>query len=206
MNRLKNEPSISQQVESLLTDPECATVLYDCGVELMGRGMFSEAAKVFHKAIDNNHRPFEACANLAYIYYQLRDIEKLLEVNLMAVKINPKYAKGYANLGFIYMEMGKTQEAIEALEKAIDLEPDTAQAWGNLISAYMQKGDLDKAVEIGEKLVGTIPDYAVGVNNLGYAYFLKGDYRQAIRYIDRAKELGLQINPDFLEKLEQYRE
>ena len=58
----------------------------------------------------------------------------VVEANLKAVEIEPRYARGYANLGFAYLQMMETEAAIEALEKAIELNPEIIQAWSNLIN------------------------------------------------------------------------
>ncbi len=202
-----NQDELQKQIDAIIANPEYGSDLYDIGVNLMNRGMLFEASRFFHEAINRNDKhAFEASANLGFIYYRMGDSEKLLEANLKAVEIKPDYAKGYANIGFVYMEMGRTEEAIEALEKAISLEPEMAQAWSNLTSAYMQLGDLEKAIEAGEKLVRYAPEFAVGFNNLGYAYYLKKDYAKAITYIDKARELGLEIHLDFLKQLEPHRD
>jgi tetratricopeptide (TPR) repeat protein len=101
--------------------------------------------------------------------------------------------------------MGKTEEAIEALEKALELNPDIVQAWNNLANAYLQKGDFDKAIETNLKLLNLAPTFGLGHNNLAVAYYQKGDFDRAVEHVDKAKELGFEVHPDFLKELEPYR-
>jgi len=79
------------------------------------------------------------------------------------------------------------------------------QAWSNLINAYLQKEDVEKAIEIGEKLVKMAPDFALGHNNLAFAYYMQENFQKAIEYLDKAIALGFDAHPDFLKKLEVYR-
>lgn len=196
---------LNREIDQLINDPGGEAPFYDLGVELMGRGIFNQAARLLNQAVVRGDRAIEACANLSYLYYQLRDLDKMLEAAIMAVELEPDNAKAYASLGFIYLEMLRTREAIPALEKALKIDRKCAQAWSNLITAYIQKKDLDKAIEIGKEMVAATPENSIGINNLGYAFFLKEDFTQAIVWMDRARELGLEIHPEFYKKLEPYR-
>jgi tetratricopeptide (TPR) repeat protein len=196
---------LNREIDELINDPKGEAPFYDLGVELMGRGIFIQAARLLNQAVVRGDRAIEACANLSYVYYQLKDLEKLLAAAKMAVQLEPDNAKAYASLGFIYLEMSRTRDAVIALEKALEIDKKCAQAWSNLITAYIQKKDLDKAIEIGREMVAFAPDNSIGINNLGYAFFLKEDFAQAIVWMDRARELGLEIHPEFYKKLETYR-
>ncbi|MBC7326310.1 MAG: tetratricopeptide repeat protein, partial [Moorella sp. (in: Bacteria)] len=54
-------------------------------------------------------------------------------------------------------------------------------------------------------LLAIAPDFALGHNNLAYAYYLHGEYARAIEHVDRARQLGFTVHPEFLQKLEPYR-
>ena len=101
--------------------------------------------------------------------------------------------------------MVQTDKAIDALIKAIELNPDIVQAWANLINAYIQQDAIAKAIETGKKLIEKAPDFSLGYNNLAVAYYHNHDYKKAIEHLDKAKELGFQVHPDFIETLEPYR-
>jgi tetratricopeptide (TPR) repeat protein len=64
---------------------------------------------------------------------------------------------------------------------------------------------VDKAIETGKKLLKLAPDFELGHNNLASAYYSRGDYEKAIEHLDRAVELGFEVHPDFLKKLEPHR-
>jgi tetratricopeptide (TPR) repeat protein len=74
-----------------------------------------------------------------------------------------------------------------------------------LINAYLQKDDVEKAIETGEKLVKMAPDFALGQNNLAFAYYMQENFKKAIEYLDKAVSLGFDAHPDFLKKLDVYR-
>ena len=99
--------------------------------------------------------------------------------------------------------MAETEEAVQALEKAIELNPDIVQAWNNMANAYLQKGDVEKAIETNKRLLKVAPSFGLGHNNLAVAYYHKGEYAKASEHVERARELGFEVHPEFLKRLEE---
>jgi hypothetical protein len=49
------------------------------------------------------------------------------------------------------------------------------------------------------------PDFALAHNNLAFAFYCRDEYDKAIECLDKARELGFQVHPDFVSRLEPYR-
>jgi len=63
----------------------------------------------------------------------------------------------------------------------------------------------DEAIYEWNKALAISPNLAEVNYNLGGAYYSKGNYKSAIRYCDKAVELGVSVNPKLLELLKPYR-
>ena len=61
------------------------------------------------------------------------------------------------------------------------------------------------AIATGKKLVALAPTFGLAHNNLAFAYYSNGEYNKAVEHIDKAIELGFEVPPEFLKKVETYR-
>ena len=64
---------------------------------------------------------------------------------------------------------------------------------------------MDKAIETGKRLVDLADSFGLGHNNLAFAYYSNDEHDKAIEHVDQAMELGFEVHPEFLKKLEPYR-
>jgi pentatricopeptide repeat protein len=69
----------------------------------------------------------------------------------------------------------------------------------------LQKGDIEQSIETNERMLKIAPDFALGYNNLANAYFMKDEFDEAVKYCDKAIELGFEVHPEFLKLLESHR-
>ena len=91
------------------------------------------------------------------------------------------------------------------LKKAIAIDSNYAEAHNNLGLIYYSKWMLDEAIAEYKKAIAIDSNYAKAHNNLAVAYYYKGQYGLAIRYCDRAIELGDKVDPGVLTTLKPYR-
>ena len=82
---------------------------------------------------------------------------------------------------------------------------DFAEAHNNLGIAYNASGKTEEAISSFRKAIEINPNHVKAHYNLSVAYFNEKQYKLAIKYCDKAKDLGF-VNPDFLEALKPYRE
>jgi tetratricopeptide (TPR) repeat protein len=63
---------------------------------------------------------------------------------------------------------------------------------------------VDKAIETNKRLLEVAPSFGLGHNNLAVAYYHKGEYAKASEHVERARELGFEVHPEFLKRLEEH--
>ncbi len=73
----------------------------------------------------------------------------------------------------------------------------------NLTAVLTMKGEDDRAVKAARKGLELSPDSALGHNNLAVALYFKGNYADAKNHLDKAKELGYSVDPNFVSSLQE---
>ena len=93
-----------------------------------------------------------------------------------------------------------SQEFIDVFETAVRMYPDSEIANMNAATAALSRNDLISAERYLKKMESQ--EYWPEYNNaMGILTLLKGDYELAEEYLNKARELGLDVAPDNLEEL-----
>ena len=122
----------------------------------------------------------------------------------MAIKAQPDLsAQAHANLGLIWQQRNETDKSIAAYEKALQYEPKLATVWMNLTSVLTMKGDDERALKAAQRATELEPDSALAQNNLAVALFFGGDYASSKQHMEKARELGYSVDPQFIAALEE---
>jgi len=206
MTKAKNvQEYIAHQKAAIASNPECGTSHYNLAIGLLGLKKYEEAEKELLTAVECSPNLAEAYVQLGGICLQRGDMEGCLKYNKMAVQARAGFAEGYGNIGFAQLQLGNIEEAITALEKAIRWNPKFLQAYTTLANAYLMKGMIDESIETSMKVIALEPDFAVAYNNLAIAYLEKEEYGLAVKYVDKAVELGYEVAPEILDEIKKYR-
>ena len=93
-----------------------------------------------------------------------------------------------------------SQEFIDVFETAVRMYPDSEIANMNAATAALSRNDLISAERYLKKMESQ--EYWPEYNNaMGILTLLKGDYELAEEYLNKARELGLDVATDYLEEL-----
>jgi tetratricopeptide (TPR) repeat protein len=79
------------------------------------------------------------------------------------------------------------------------------QAYATLANAYLMKGLIDESIEANLKALELEPAFAVAHNNLAIVYLEKGKYDLAIKHVDKAVELGFEVDSELLKEIQAFR-
>jgi len=125
--------------------------------------------------------------------YQAQDMyDKALEQYLIALKLNPDYAKIHNNLGIVYQALKRPDKAMEHYLIAIKLRPDFADAHNNLGVICENFNMFDEAVNQFLIALRLKPDLADAHFNLGFVYYKMGQIEKARQELTE----GLKIKPE----------
>jgi tetratricopeptide (TPR) repeat protein len=133
----------------------------------------------------------------AYVYFQLRDYQNLLEASQRGVASNPNEWVERQFLGLGYEGIGKLPEAISEYRKAIELSNGDQSAKASLAHALAAIGNRADAAKILRDLEHQSKNSYVSPYVLATIYASLGEKDKAFRYLEKAyaeRSLDLSAN------------
>jgi TolB-like protein/Flp pilus assembly protein TadD len=186
-----------------------------------------ERLDLAHKAVELDPRSMIIGVNLAAEYLSQGSLSRAEQQALKVTELYPDFPNGYHNLlDLHFFATGRLADAMQYARKLEALDPGSFDPLRHQADIYVAVGDLDAAREVQEKIIELNPEHywagwtdliiaersgnapaireaiswmqprAMGrdwqLNNLGDSYFIAGD-------IDRARELYVEADPEFLD-------
>lgn len=137
---------------------------------------------------DNSHE-----LNLLGIVAEQKGDFKLAEERYKrSIELNKDAFNSYINLGKLLLKQNRYDEASQNFIKVIEFSPAEEYVL-RYIYARIAANDPDSAIEMVNKYYSGRSDSADLNVAAGTAYFVKKDYQQALRYLNKAKELGSKL-------------
>jgi len=141
--------------------------------------------------------------------YEQSELHRKCERGLRIMKSHLKKSSDDAfiltKLGGICCDLGHYDEAEAYLNRALQINPDSSETNFCLGLTLQRQKKLEAAIRCYRKCIATDPFGAEAYCTLGEIYIQKGNYEEAIKYFDKAMELGVPIHPQLLELLKPYR-
>jgi len=142
-----------------------------------------------------------AIENRGSAYGLLGKFELSLADMNRALRLNPKSKNGYANRGALLQYMNRHQDAIDDFYRHLQLTPDeSGVVWNSIGVSYQALNQYDKAIECINKAM-TLSQNGAFFYNRSLSYFKMGNKKQASADIEKAIQLGAQVDPKFLQQL-----
>jgi tetratricopeptide (TPR) repeat protein len=122
-----------------------------------------------------------------------------------AIIADPRYKSAYVGLGNLYCRVDKPAEALVMYQKAAEILPDSPEPYVGLGNALLKLKRGEEAIVAYKKAIALQPDAAYIYHNIAVACFSLKKYGPAVRYFDKADELGYPPSPQMKEFLKAYR-
>jgi len=178
--------------------------LYNEGTVKLRQGLYAEAIPLFLAAVEESRGNVDAWDHLGICYRRTDQIDKAIEAYEISIKINPQNRVPYGNLALIYYHnKNDVSKALTLYKKVIEIDPTNPEGFFGLANVYKRMNSYDeaivnclKAVELYEQSKSPlIADayYSLGVN---YASKNPPDNKQAADYFLKARNAGIQLNPE----------
>jgi tetratricopeptide (TPR) repeat protein len=98
-------------------------------------------------------------------------------------------------------QAGRYDQAIQAFDQALKLKPNDPALITYKATVYYAKGNNAQALQLCEQAIKLNPNFARAYNQRGMIYQSQEKYQPAIEDIQKAKNLGYGVDPDFIELL-----
>lgn len=115
-----------------------------------------------------------------------------------ALELDPTLSEAYSERGNYYYEKNQKQKALEDMERAISLSPSNSMGYLGLGFLYYDKNDFINALvnyKKAEKLERAETDLAFIYSRIFMIYLTSGDFQLAELYVNKVKELNINM-PD----------
>lgn len=191
---------------ALEKNPNFVPVLDSLGLLMIEQERYEEARPFFEKMAKIEPSSVEAHVDLARALSGMGEKDEALR----ELEVASALAKGKerwdveTGYGFAHSKGGDMQRAIERFQRAAEIVP-SGKSYYNLGYALKQDFQIDAAIEHLERALRLDPESADTHFELAEIYFRQQRYDLAIARLDRAKELGLEIDPKVLEEVEPHR-
>ena len=176
----------------------------DKGIQYGNEGDFEKAISEFKEVLNLDPKNIHAYNNIGVAYLRTGNLDQAIAYYTKAIDLGIADANMYFFRGQMY---GKYQQedakAIVDYTKAIELQPTFSRAYLNRALSYSMLKQHDKAIADFNKMVEIKPtDLKAIIDNRAEQYFEKGDYAKAWADVEKAKELGVNIDKELIDKLQ----
>jgi tetratricopeptide (TPR) repeat protein len=180
----------------IVSQPEMGEAYNDRGLTYFALGETEKAIADFNKAIELLPNPAISYSNRGGLYLFQGNHEQALADLDKAIELSPRLAKAYHNRGLTYLDLGNYDQAIADFDQAIELTPELM---------FSAQATMESRMPTGESLIGsgfftglmnreTYADLPTAYASRAMAYLLKGDYERAAADIEKATQLGLDLD------------
>lgn len=175
----------------------------DRGIRFGNAGDFEKAISEFKQVLRIDPKNIHAYNNLGVVYFRLGEIDRVITAYTKAIDLGIADANMYFYRGLMYGKYkGEDAKAIKDYSRAIELDPKYSRAYLDRALSYSFLKMPDKAIADYNKMVELRPgDLRLVLGVRAQAYFEKRDYAMAWADVKKAKELGLSVDGEFIEKL-----
>lgn len=132
----------------------------------------------------------------AYLYYYDEDPERLMNVALEIVNINPESGYGYEYLGDAYYFIGDYEQAAVNYGLAVTYSEDSLYSSQAQVDALILFGDIKQANHLNVEFIESYPEYAYGYVNQARIAMKMGSNEAAVEHLITAMTLS-----DYLENI-----
>lgn len=145
-----------------------------------GLGQKDDAVAYYQKALKVNKKSDIAAANLAIIFYELKNYAEAKAAAARALKINPRNVSALSVLGNLCYRKKDYNGALKFYQRAMDVQRDFYTAVLNAASIYFERRDYNTAYFYAKRTVQSYPQSLEAQNLLANICLELGYYDEAI--------------------------
>jgi Flp pilus assembly protein TadD len=191
--------------EAARLKPDYQHAYNNMGMALYALGNVPEAEMHFKKALAIDPGYAEASSNLGILYAGQARMDSALKYQILAFRAAPGDENYAINAGRLYLQSGNADSAAAVYQEALGHQPGSFPLLKELGTLYFKNGRPSEAKEtLTKAYLLNSKDPAIA-GYLALLSFREKDYSAAVKYYDRAVELGHQADPRILDILRPYR-
>ncbi|MBU3759207.1 MAG: tetratricopeptide repeat protein [Candidatus Omnitrophica bacterium] len=185
---------------NLLTtiDPKFAPAFLHRGMLFSSEGNNKAALADYERAISLDSKLAEAYVGKSMILFAEGNLEGTLTQLNKAIEINPAMGTAFYNRGMAHYYQGDFRKALFDFDMARSLGEEVEPDIYGEVSVFRDiKASLEKLTLAIEKT----PGEALNYYNRGILYYHSQDYKKALKDLEKAGELGLDLEEEMLQEV-----
>lgn len=164
-------------------------------------GKFQESIDMYKMALERDSSTFDVYLNRGITYTKMGQHSLAIKDFKKALSIQPKNQMALSNLCSELVNNSNFKDAVNYSNKLINLYPTSYDGYFYRGTANVNLGNHISALEDLNQSIKFNPNFMFVWFNAAVSYKAIGDNKKALEYALKAKELGMQVNPAFLESL-----
>jgi protein O-mannosyl-transferase len=197
------ERAIESYNKAIEIDPESFNTYSNRGKALFDLGRVDEALEDFNRSIELNNQYVEALSNRGAAHASKNDFETALADLNKALVLDPKNINALSNRSLTFYSVNQFEKAAQDITLYLNLKPDDADMLNLRSLCYNRLNKDQEALADLNRAILLIPSQGVFWQNRAFLLNKMGDKTGALRDIRQAEVLGIQVNPSFVQMLQQ---
>lgn len=129
------------------TKNDAAQEAYNAAIGSMDKGEYSDAERLYLRAIELDPAYCDAMDNLGQLLRRQDRIDEAIGWYLKSLEIMPDNTVALQNIALAYNLQGESKKTIAAYERLVKIAPDNPEGYFGLGSTYYNLQQLEKAIE-----------------------------------------------------------
>lgn len=164
-------------------------------------GRTEEALKDFNRSIELNGAYSESRSNRGAVLASRGEYEAAMEDLDFALELEPGHLSARSNRALASFSMKQFEKAIEDVNTYLKYKPMDADLINLRAMSYSQLNRDREALEDMNLAIHLIPSQGIFWQNRSFLLNKMGDRQSALRDIEKAQSLGVQVNPAYIRML-----
>lgn len=199
--------AIDDFTKAIAIDTNYSSAYLNRGTIYHELGNSDKAIKDYHKALKADPNLRQAYNNLGNLYLNMGYLNLAISNYNSALTIMPNFSEPYNGRALAYARSGFPDKAISDYSSSITFNPYHDKAYSNRGLIYQSLGNHKNAVSDFTMAIKNNPYFAEAYHHLAVSLFQLGKYDDAINNMNKAKKLGLPLDPiayrNFIKKCNQ---
>lgn len=185
---------------NLLTtiDPKFAPAYLHRGLLFSREGNLKAALADFEKAIELDSKMAEAYVGKSMILFAEGNLEGTLTQLNKAIELNPGMGTAFYNRGMAHYYKGDFKQSLFDFDMARSLGEEVEPEIYEEVSMFR---DINASIEKFTKAIEASGSDPLNYYNRGILYYHSKDYKKSLKDLEKAAELGLDLEEDLLEEV-----
>jgi len=195
------EQALADYDKAIELDPAFYKAYHNRAKIYFDQQRFDEAIENYSVVLEFNPRFYEAVSNLGIIYASQQKNDLALEMLNRAMDIKPDHLNTIRSRGMLYEQMGEYDKALVDFIIYLKENPYDDGIY-NSVGVIYQNLDLhQRAIPAFTSSINIKPSQGIYWQNRSISYYMLKDYDNALSDIEKAIELGIKVNPEYVNGL-----